>query len=219
MDIQDHQSSEKKHKASQDIVEPAKLVDDSRRRFAKSGLVASGVLLTLASRPVLGQWACQSPSGFVSGNVSSHGAPPMCNGLSPGYWKNHPEDWLTPYIPGTCTGDQKQDCNKRVSWAAGSATATMFNAVFNCYGYGKIYKTYTMMQVLELEGHDDRHKLAFHIVAAVLNARAGRTLGILTESDVINMFNEWDQNEYFEPTAGVRWNAAKIVDYLQSTIK
>jgi hypothetical protein len=46
-------------------------VVESRRRFARAGLAASGVLLTLTSRSVLG---ATTPSGFVSGNVSQHGA-------------------------------------------------------------------------------------------------------------------------------------------------
>ncbi|MEQ1601216.1 MAG: hypothetical protein ABL885_05545 [Methylophilaceae bacterium] len=50
----------------------AESIAESRRRFAKTGLAASGVLLTLASRSALG--AGLSPSGFISGNVSQQGA-------------------------------------------------------------------------------------------------------------------------------------------------
>lgn len=66
--------------------------DESRRKFNKSGLAGAAVMLTLASKPVLGNpiYNC-TVSGNVSGNVSSHGKPQPCNdcGLSPGYYKNN----------------------------------------------------------------------------------------------------------------------------------
>ncbi|TFH07790.1 MAG: hypothetical protein E4H07_08635, partial [Nitrosomonadales bacterium] len=70
-----------------------KSIDPSRRRFTKSGLAASGVILTLASRPVLANLGCKSPSGFVSGNVSAQGTPLACTGETPDYWGAHPADW------------------------------------------------------------------------------------------------------------------------------
>ena len=86
MTIQEYQSGEGKQQAPQDTDDLVKSPDKSRRSFAKSGLVASGVLLTLSSRPVLGELVCTSPSGFESGNLSFHGTPIICAGLSPGYW-------------------------------------------------------------------------------------------------------------------------------------
>ena len=218
MDIQDHHSSEKKHEISQDIAEPTKLVDDSRRRFAKSGLVASGVLLTLASRPVLGGWACQSPSGFISGNVSSHGTPPTCIGRTPGYWGTNTEDkhlWPSPYTTGKCNTDKSQDSG---SWSTTSATMFKNSTLgFHCIGYGAGYLKYSMMQVILLGGNGDPYQIGAHSVAALLNARMGWT-PVLTEAQVRNMFNEYASKGYFEPTAGVKWYPADIVAYLKTTM-
>ena len=62
-------------------------VDVSRRRLG-IGLGASAVF-TLASRPVLaGQ--CMAPSSAASGNLSSHGTPPTCTGLTPAQWVSTP---------------------------------------------------------------------------------------------------------------------------------
>src|SRR5471030_2339332 len=61
------------------------LADPLRRRFGRAGLGASGVLLTLACKPVLGATA-QSPSGFLSANQSTHGRPEISNGRRPEYW-------------------------------------------------------------------------------------------------------------------------------------
>src|SRR5512135_1115223 len=58
-------------------------VDLSRRKLGM-GLGLSAVF-TLASRPVLaGQ--CMTPSSAASGNLSTHGTPPTCTGLTPAQW-------------------------------------------------------------------------------------------------------------------------------------
>lgn len=189
-------------------------VSESRRSFTKSGLAISGVVLTLASRPVLGDFVCKSPSGFLSGNVSATGIPQMCSGLTPGFWGNHPERWPSPYVAGTCTGSVKI-CNNPSNWT--TVGATKFNSVFSCANHGSIYSPYTMLQVIWSGGGGDPYQLGAHIIAALLNARQGLT-PVLTEAQVINMFNEWDQKGYFEPTAGVQWDGADIVAYLQTTM-
>ena len=80
----------------------------------------------------------------------------------------------------------------------------------------------SMMQVMMMNdgsnpwGLSDPDNLGMHIVAALLNARKGFT-PILSESDVINMWNEWATKGYFEPTANVHWSSAQIVKYIQGT--
>ncbi|MBI5430618.1 MAG: hypothetical protein HY938_09195 [Nitrosomonadales bacterium] len=201
----------------------AKSIDESRRRFAKSGVIVSGVLLTLASRPSLGGGGgfggggvCKSPSGFLSGNASGHSNDQHCGGRTPGYWANHGDNWPSPYKSGSCTDTQhKQDVK---SWSnTGSTSGSMFKNSFNCSGYGSIYKNYSLMQVLLLGGTGDPHQLGAHIVAALLNACKGWT-PVLTEAQVKNIFNEYDSHGYFEPTAGVKWYPEDIVDYLKTTM-
>lgn len=217
MTIEEHQNDKKKEaRARQDIPEEAGLVDGSRRNFAKAGLAASGVILTLASRPVLGEWVCNTPSGFVSGNVSSHGAPTLCSGRSPGYWRAHPEQWPSPYTAGACTG--RNGGGECKAWSGG----TLFRDVFSCSGYssslaGPVNSPYSMMQVISLNGNGDSQQLGGHIVAALLNARIGLT-SVLAEAQVISMFKECDAMGYFEPTAGVKWYPADIVAYLKTTM-
>lgn len=93
----------------------------------------------------------------------------------------------------------------------------MFKDVFNCNNHGTIYAAYTMFQIVWSGGGGDPFQLGAHIVSALLNARSGFT-PVLTEAQVINIFNEWDQKGYFEPTAGVQWDAEDIVEYLQTTM-
>lgn len=82
--------------------------DESRRKFNKSGLAGAAVMLTLASKPVLGNpiYNC-TVSGNTSGNVSSHGQDLACNtcGLSPGYYAHGGVG----NTPGTWYGCSKSD--------------------------------------------------------------------------------------------------------------
>jgi hypothetical protein len=211
----------------QDATSPAQSVDESRRRFGKSGVAASGVILTLASRPVLAGWECLSPSGFQSGNLSTHVQPPLCEGRTPGYWQAK-KGWPSPYTTGTCTNTKNPSSNDPVDWKNG----TPFSGTFSCGGNGAVYQScclpvrnapckptnpLSLMQVLLLGGKDDRYQLGAHIVAALLNAKMGWT-PVLTVAAVKNMFNEWAAKGYYEPSAGVKWSAADIVTYLKTTM-
>lgn len=167
-----------------------KIANESRRRFGKSGLAASGVILTLASQQGMAALTCKSPSGSLSGNLKSHHGPaPTCSGRSPGYWKKDHGDWPVP-----------QD--------------TLFGSVFSC-GYNSPYASCTLMTMLSHKDFD-ANNLGMHLVAAFLNARKGWT-PFLTEITIKAMFAEWQANGYFSPTATVQWNAAQIVTYLTST--
>lgn len=207
--------SNKQHGAAPEKTEPmqdqAASVNHARRHFSRTGLVASGVLLTLTSRAAVGgNFICKSPSGFLSGNLSQHGTPITCSGLSPGYWGTHPTLWPLPYQAGACSA---KSCTNSASWSGG----THFSSIFTCAGQGRIYTAYSLMQVIWLTGSGDPAQLGAHCVAAILNARMATT-PVLTETKVVNIFNEWDIKGYFEPTAGVKWYAADIVNYLNSTM-
>ncbi len=171
------------------VIEQASDMNTSRRKFAKAGLGLSGAILTLASRPVLGNVVCKSPSGFLSGNASTHGAQPICQGRSPGYWKTHTEAWPI-------------------------ATDTQFSSIFMT-SFSSVYAKYTLL-VLMSPQDDDRHNLGMHLVAAYLNAISGWT-PFLTVETIKAMFTEWQSKGSFSPTATVQWSAEEIVAYLKAT--
>ncbi|HEY8100300.1 MAG TPA: hypothetical protein VIF82_06070 [Burkholderiaceae bacterium] len=176
------------HQLPEGTVTPTDKLDESRRRFTKSGLAVSGVLVTLASRPVLGSDVCKSPSGFLSGNLSTHGAAPVCAGRSPGYWRNN------------------------LSWPIN--INTKFSNVFSC----TIHSPYASIKMLDLltPQNFDTYNLGMHLVAAYLNAVSGWT-PFLTVETIKSMFTEWQAQGYFSPTANVHWSATQIVDYLTQT--
>lgn len=232
MTIQEQQSGDGTQRALQDIGAPEKSSDKSRRSFAKSGLVASGVLLTLSSRPVLGALVCTTPSGFESGNLSFHGTSITCAGLSPGYYMNH-ADWPSPYVADktttttTVVSSGRKKIGQQTSFSSITSApltttttipGTKFSSVFNCSGYGKHLASFTMMQVIGLTGQGDPYQLGAHCVAALLNAASGNKTPVLNVAQVKNIFNEFDSKGYFEPTISIKWYPADIVAYLKTTM-
>ena len=134
-------------------------VDSSRRRFARS-VAGSGVILSLASKPVMGSSYWCTGSGGMSGNTSSHGNKTPCLACSPGYWKTSPGTWPTPYYPYSvcnCTGSVLH-------------AATKFSDVFS----GGPYPSSTMMWVLQ----NASGSREFHAISALLNAAKAAATGL-----------------------------------------
>lgn len=186
MTDQDQSSVNDKVSASETL--PARGL--ARRRLAKAGLGGAGVVATLAARSSLACTACTSPSGFLSGNVSHHAPSNVCDGVSPGYWKNH-------------TG-----------WPSGYTHNTRFGSVFPCR-VGSPYANATFYQLLSHQSFDTNN-LGMHLVAAILNSAMGWT-PFLPHATIVAMFTEWQSQGYFTPTANVKWYAPDIVNYLTLT--
>jgi hypothetical protein len=184
------QSDNSETEASRAPIAHSGLRSAGRRRFGQSGMAVSGVLATLASGPVLGNIVCKSPSGALSGNLSSHGTPPVCTGVSPGYWKNH------------------------TAWPISNRTTALFRSVFTCPTNSSYYPV-TMLTILSHQGYDGNN-LGMHLVAAYLNAVAGRT-PFLTVERIKSMWTEIQAVGYFTPTAGTHWTPADVVAYITST--
>lgn len=199
-------------------------VNTSRRRLTGAGLGMSAIF-TLASRPVLAV-QCTPASAAASGNLSVHGIPPQCTGLTPGYWKvaHHGINWPSPYQQGTCnsssSGGGDGGCaNSPDNWAGG----TTFHPELSGTKFMVNHKSLTMNQVMILndssyQGLTDKDNLGSHIVAALLNAASGKTTGVLTVEKVKTMWTECQTKGYFEPIAGVKWTPAQVVAYLKSTM-
>ncbi len=169
-------------------------VDTSRRSFAKAGVVAP-MIMTLVSRPAMASTLCFTPSRSLSRNtsVSQQGNDGMCEGKSPGYYKNH------------------------LNWPGGVKPKDPFLQYFNNGAHSTVdlSSNPTLLKVLNLEGNQDSAKLAFHIIAAYLNCLAHLVpSNVLSATDVQNIWNEYVQTGYYTVTAGVTWDATQIVTYL-----
>lgn len=189
-------------------------VNTSRRAFAKTGLAASGILLTLSSRSSMAATVnCHSPSGFQSGNVSTAGGGHnfSCLGNKPAFWSTNPPPTWPAYSAGTAVAAPP--------WSDG----TPFNSL-PLVVQSSIYSTYTLMQVLQfappaapLAG--DSAAVGPYIVAAILNAKAGLTSPALTEAQSVAIFNSWVSSGTYTPiVGGPAWNDTQIVAYLLTTM-
>lgn len=161
-------------------------IDEKRRIIAKAGLGAGAVIATLVSRPVFAD-AC-TISGMASGNASPAPGQLPCVGCTPGYWKNHPNNWPSPYTAGTCKVCQtsSKKCNE---W---NANGTLFP-------FAGMHADKTMMQVLEMTGNDDKYQLGAHAVAALLNSiKLKGTVFSFGYSD-IDVFELWNQYASSKP--------------------
>ena len=218
MTIKNHQNDNMEDKLSSEALEDkTKSVDSSRRRFTKAGLAASGVILTLASRPVLANTVCKSPSGFESGNVSAH-IQEMCFGNYPDYYANNPQAWGgTQYLPGTYKDNKENSNSNGSSNSNGNPSST--NNVDNWIGGTQFQEAFpgsrqypgkSMMQVLWMGD-----PMGVYLCAALLNAALGLTPP-LTETRIVDMCLEYETKGYFEPTAGVHWFGGDIIFYLES---
>jgi hypothetical protein len=211
---------------------------DERRRLLRGTLAAGPVVMTLASRPVLGQGTCLAASALGSANSAViRTAATTCSGLTPSQWKTRAQQWPSPYCGVGETG----------SAATGTATTTTFLASSALSRYvqrttgstqtyvaqgveptryhcpttglnGQIFGDRTMLEVIEVgEGGGGTQSLGRYIVAALLNARSGRT-PVLTETTVRNMWNDCINRGYYEPTAGIRWTPLEIIGYIKTTM-
>ncbi len=97
-------------------------------------------------------------------------------------------------------------------------TSTQPGTPFHCATTGFAGSTYGAMSMLDVIGADSNAAgLGRYVVAALLNARAGRT-PVLNEFGVRSMWNDYLSRGYYEPTGGVQWGAAQIVAYLKTTM-
>lgn len=185
----------------------------ARRRFAKAGLGATGVILTLASKPGMASVTCTSASGFASGPHASQSPGVICEGRSPGYWKNWPDEWRNAY----------------------TSPAAKFGDVFTATRNPEL-AALTLMEVLQPPKQEepkggkkgggngggpvidvDPDNVARHIIAALLNARSQK-VPPLSEAKVFEIWNEYTVTKTYSPRPGTDWNGASIVFYLKTTM-
>jgi hypothetical protein len=188
----------------------------ARRRFLGVGAKAGPALLTLASQPALAV-TCFTPSRSLSKNmsVSQAGKNGDCNGVSPG-------NYAAQTTPG----------HSAYNWPSAVPPSTAFHSVFSgsrfvvVVGNGPTTRSLTMLEVLKLPQAvsgitvtlpTDPSNVAMHLIGAYLNV-----VNLLIPSNILDtdgvktIWTEWNTKGYYEPVAGVQWNAAAIVLYLTS---
>ncbi|MBQ5940883.1 MULTISPECIES: hypothetical protein [unclassified Massilia] len=191
----------------------------ARRRFARAGVGATGIVLTLSSKGAMAN-ACSSPSGFVSASLKGSSGPAFScasNG-SHGYWKNHQEEW-------GITGVKPTD---------------LFGAHFDTgIGYAHL-KQIPLIGVLDPNAYFDAlaqkegkkkgevppgfdpNNVAMQTIAAYLNARQAMATGaqgaVLTPQAVKKIWSDFVFDGSYLPSPGAeRWGGAQIASYFEGT--
>jgi len=173
----------------------------SRRRFARAGAGATGVLLTLASHPGMACSVYQGPSGWHSANIAK------TKGLTVSHTVKAPSSGLPP--EAWCS---------RGSWPC--QTSVRFGSVFNCNSSNLNMKYATLMQHCsgKFASSGDKGKIAKLLSAAYLNVLSGRS-PFLTQQILNNIWTEYQSRQTYTPMAGVTpWNAVTIAAYLSGTM-
>ena len=198
---------DKPAKAAESITPP---ISTGRRRLIHAGLATGSVVMTVASRPVLGQACTVSTIGShtaLTSHTTTTCVPAM--GLSPEQWKARADTWPSPYCGVAAQALSYQGVTTREPTAYHCPTTGLG---------GRVFGSHTMIEVIDItNGGRNLDTLGRYTVAALLNARSGRS-PMLPEAVVRNMWNDLINRGYFEPTAGVQWGAAEIVAYIRTTI-
>ena len=183
---------------------------EKRRHLLKGIGVSAPLMMTVASRPVLG--AQCTPSAWVSGNLSAQAESHSCGGHSPGYWKTDPARWMgTGFTPGTCA-----EMTRTGVCRAFESDGTAFHQSAGGVCAGHAFGDRTMMQVLWLRGHMDNYQLGAHIVAALLNAASIPDYG-MDQNDVIDMYRQLVNSGYYQPSVGPAMSAQECVRFIHNT--
>lgn len=184
------------------------LIDPKRRRFTTAGIAASGAVLTLASRPVLGAGLCTpgaglTISGWTSGNLSANHKPIPALGKSPGYWKHDGRIWpndtnkLANFITlfPTYRGDKNADLRHPVAMKQGTSP-----------------RMATLIDVISAEVLND--VFARSLVCAYLNYYNGSPAKP-TPEDLLAMAGR----SFMPPGATTAWSEDEIVCFLSQTFE
>jgi hypothetical protein len=178
----------------------------SRRRFARTGAGATGVLLTLTSQPGMACSVCRSPSGYQSVMTAAKtnavvsnkpNSQVTCAGWPPSTWYRNMGTWKT----------------------------TTFNSAFTCTTMTQAIGAATAEKLLSqcVRGTpafapQRSSMLAMWLVAAYLNVKHEKS-SFLTVEILQNIWREFNRSGTYTPTAGVTpWQYADIIVYLSGTM-
>ena len=224
----------------------------SRRRFNRAGVGASAVVLTLASRSVLADTVCKSPSGFdsLAPSMAANAKQNSCRGKPVSQWLLQ-DPWpiakdvpfasiFGPGYPGLYAGsaaatgavNATTSLNAGKSWfepfgssptgSASGSSAGNGNGNGNANGVGKatsndnnelLLKDATLFQAM---AGSRTPVVVKNLIAALLNFKAGYN-SFPRDTDVVQIFQEWQQKGYYEVRATVKWYDPEINKYLAST--
>lgn len=181
-----------------------------RRRFLGAGVTAAPLILTMVSQPALGA-TCFTPSRSLSRNtsLSQKDFYGECTGAeSPGNYKA-----------------QQTEGSSAYHWPSSVKPTDPFHPTFKMgteQGVSKFTKRVDGKWVSQSFGEalniNAKEQVHFHLIGAYLNKMGGNGAVIpdkaITVQGILDIWSEYITNGYYEPTAGVKWGATQIKNYL-----
>ena len=199
-------------------------VDLSRRKLGM-GLGVSAVF-TLASRPVLAA-ECLAASAAASGNLSTHGAAPLCTGLTPAQWVALAQS-TSPSAPDSPTQNGFPGGNVKfheafasggvANWGQTRLYAVMADGTGASSGRGGFLGSSANEQAAAAaSATSGPNPVSMEFAATLLNIRDGRIPSeVLSDTRLLQMWNEWLISGTYAPMAGATWDTDQIVAYLRT---
>lgn len=157
-------------------------VSIGRRKFTKAGLLTSPILMAVTSQPV---FAANCLSNRLSGNLSDPNRGTCILGLSPGYWKNKPEEWPSPlaYANNISGLHGCVDCGTSPGTGWSCSGGTRFNDIFTTK---QDPDDRSLAQIICTENAEHQYG-ARHIIAAYINSIANNQY-VLSTSQVLELW-------------------------------
>jgi hypothetical protein len=175
---------------------------ESRRRFVRGVGLATPVILAVSSRSALATGGlCLSPSATAS--IALQNSRPdrektACSGGSHGFWKNA----------------SRSDHHNHTFWIKSGAGGKLFSDVFGDSG---AFPGKTLKDVVRQNAGADPSNLGANLVAAWCNLNVGFVPATVLSLQQMKDMWRYRNSGYMPVPGGDAWNAAMIVDYLETT--
>lgn len=164
----------------------------ARRRLARAGLGAAGVLVTIESRATLHHGPiCVAPSAALSSGADSTYTKGRvtCAGRGPDYWCRMSHYW---------------PCSRNIK----------FGELFHCKGGNTKYANVKLVDILGQDKYEGF--IGRHLAATYLNILTGK-ISFLNERTLDTMWSELQTTGLYRPAPKVYWPAQVVRLYLEAT--
>lgn len=165
-----------------------------RRRIARAGIGAAGVLLTLESRVAMATGPkCVAPSAAAlshSGNSNyARQGQGHCSAMGPKDWVQMADSW---------------PCSKNIK----------FGALFNCWGTDTHFNEVELVKILDEDIYNEF--IGRSVATTYLNILTGK-LTVMDKETLLTIWRELQEHQRYSPKRGVIWTPYDVRKYLEST--
>lgn len=173
---------------------PMQVPNAGRRRIARAGIGAAGVLLTLESRVAMATGPqCVAPSAAALSHVGNSNYARQgqghCSALSPKDWVQMADSW---------------PCSKNIK----------FGALFTCGGTDMHFNEIELVRILDEDIYSEF--IGRSVATTYLNIVTGK-LTVIDKATLLTIWQELQSGQSYSPRRNVVWTPYDVRKYLEST--